>query len=87
MGKLDLLIAVMTKFTDIKLDSSDVYTNISRGVQVNEPGIDLGCIGAIMSSRMNTPLGQTIWLGEVSLTGVVKNIFMLDRRITEAVKL
>ncbi len=86
-GKLDLLIAVLTKFTNAKLESSDVYLNVSRGLTVSEPGIDLACLAAIMSSKKEKPLGRRIYLGEVSLTGVIKNTFLLDRRIQEAIKL
>ncbi|MBP6981687.1 DNA repair protein RadA [Candidatus Gracilibacteria bacterium] len=86
-GKLDLLIAVMTKFTDTKLESYDVYMNIGRGFSITEPGVDLACIAAMMSSRQDMSLGRTIFLGEVSLTGVVKSVFFLEKRITEAVKL
>ncbi|MBX9809763.1 DNA repair protein RadA [Candidatus Gracilibacteria bacterium] len=86
-GKLDLLIAVMTKFTKLDLESHDVYLNIARGIQSSEPGIDLACIAAISSSKKEKPLGKTIYLGEVSLTGVVKNVLFLDRRLTEASKL
>lgn len=86
-GKLELIIAVMTKFTNIQLESYDVYLNIARGIQVSEPGVDLACIAAITSSKKEKPTGKTIYLGEVSLTGVVKNVLFLDRRLTEAAKL
>ncbi len=86
-GKLDLLIAVITKFTSTKLDNSDVYLNVARGLSLNEPGVDLACIAALQSSKNNTSLGKTIFLGEVSLTGVVKNVFLLERRLKEAEKL
>lgn len=85
--KLDLLIAVMTKFTKLDLESHDVYLNIARWIQSSEPWIDLACIAAISSSKKEKPLGKTIYLGEVSLTGVVKNVLFLDRRLTEASKL
>lgn len=85
--KLDLLIAVMTKFTDTKLESYDVYMNIGRGFSITEPGVDLACVAAMMSSRQNHSLGKTIFLGEVSLTWVIKSVFFLEKRITEAVKL
>ncbi len=85
--KLDLLIAVMTKFTDTKLESYDVYMNIGRGFSITEPGVDLACVAAMMSSRQNLSLGKTIFLWEVSLTGVIKSVFFLEKRITEAVKL
>lgn len=87
IGKLDLLIAVVNTFTDLKLESYDVYLNIGRWIQASEPWIDLACIAAIMSSRSKTPLRKTIWLWEVSLTGVIKNISQLERRMNEAVKL
>lgn len=86
-GKLDLLIAVMTKFTSTKLDNSDVYLNVARGLSLSEPGVDLACIAALVSSKNNSSLGKTIFLGEVSLTGVVKNVFLLEKRLKEAEKL
>ena len=86
-AKLELLIAVMTKFTDTKLESYDVYTNIGRWFSLTEPGVDLACVAALMSSKSNTSLGDTLYLGEVSLTGVVKTVFLLEKRIIEAAKL
>jgi DNA repair protein RadA/Sms len=86
-GRVDLLIAVIQKFTTMKLETYDVYTNVGRGLSLSDPGIDLACIAAILSSRMDVPLRGTIWLGEVSLTGIVKPVNMLERRISEAAKL
>lgn len=85
--KLDLLVAVMTKFADMKLDSSDVYINVARGINLTEPWVDLACVMAIVSSKQNISLGRTIFLGEVSLTGVVKNVFLCEKRLNEAAKL
>ena len=59
---------MLTKFTNAKLESSDVYLNVSRGLTVSEPGIDLACLAAILSSKKEKPLGRRIYLGEVSLT-------------------
>lgn len=42
---------------------------------------------AIVSSKNSTPLGKTIFIGEVSLTGVIKNVFLAEKRIFEAAKL
>lgn len=86
-GKTDLLIAVLSKWSDTKLDSYDVYVNVARGLSISEPGIDLATIAAIVSSKKNKPLGRRVFLGEVSLTGVVKNVFGLQKRVDEAVKL
>lgn len=85
--KLELLIAVMTKFTDTKLESYDVYMNIWRWFSLTEPWVDLACVAAMMSSKSGKSLWDTIYLGEVSLTGVVKSVYFLEKRILEAVKL
>jgi DNA repair protein RadA/Sms len=86
-GKLDLLIAVMSKFTQSKLENSDVYLNVSRGLSLTEPGVDLAAIAALISSKKNMSLGRSIFLGEVSLTWVVKNVYLLEKRLYEARKL
>ncbi len=86
-GKIDLLLAVLSKYTDLKLESYDVYANIGRGLTVSEPGIDLALAAAIISSKKNLPLGNRLFLGEISLTGLVKHIYSLERRIDEAIKL
>jgi DNA repair protein RadA/Sms len=56
IGKLDLILAVMEKFTSIKLESSDVYINIGRGLSLADPGIDLAIVAAIMSSKKSLHL-------------------------------
>lgn len=86
-GKVDLLIAVLSKWSDTKLESYDVYVNVARGLSISEPGIDLATVAAIISSKKGKPLGRRIFLGEISLTGIVKNIFGLQKRVDEAVKL
>ena len=86
-GKIDILIAVLSKWSDTKLESYDVYVNVARGLSISEPGIDLATVAAIISSKNNKPLGRRIFLGEISLTGIVKNIFGLQKRVDEAVKL
>lgn len=86
-GKIDLLLAVLSKYTDLKLESYDVYANIGRGLTVAEPGIDLALAAAVISSKKNLPLGNRLFLGEISLTGLVKHIYSLEKRIDEAIKL
>ena len=85
--KIDLLLAVISKFMSLKLESYDVYLNIGRGLTLSEPGIDLACVAAILSSKKEKTVGDIIWLWEVSLTGMVKSVYMLERRIMEAYKL
>lgn len=86
-GKLELLLAVMMKFTKTKLDSSDVYLNIAHGITLREPWVDLACIAALVSSKNNVPTGKVLYFWEVSLTGVIKNTLFLEKRLFEAEKL
>lgn len=85
--KLDLLIAILTKFTDVKLDSYDVYINVSRWINSQEPWIDLATIAAIVSSKKWKPLWKTVFIWEVSLTWIAKNVMQLEKRINESMKL
>ncbi len=85
--KIDLLLAVISKFLSLKLESYDVYLNIWRGLTLSEPWIDLACVASILSSKKEKTVGDIIWLWEVSLTGMVKSVYMLERRIMEAYKL
>lgn len=86
-GKLDLLIAVISRFTKVNLESYDTYLNVARGLTIQEPGTDLASIAAIISSKLAKPLGNIVLLWEVSLTGLIKPVAQIRRRIDEAVKL
>ncbi len=87
-SKLDLIIAVLGKYSQVKLDSHDVYSNISRWLKIDEPWIDLAICASIISSKNNKIIPKNaIFLGEISLTWNIKNIFNLDKRIKEALKL
>ena len=55
-GKLDLLLAVLSKWTEVKTESHDVYLNVGRGMTLSEPGADLASDAAIASSRKEHPL-------------------------------
>lgn len=85
--KLDLLIAVINKFTDVKLESYDVYVNIGRWLSIQEPWIDLWIIASIISSKTWKPLDDIVFIWEVSLTWIVKNVMRLKKRVEEAKKL
>ncbi|MDD5769817.1 MAG: DNA repair protein RadA [Candidatus Gracilibacteria bacterium] len=86
--KLDLILAVLGKYSKVNLDSYDVYVNIVRGIKVDEPGIDLSIGASIISSKLNKSISRnTIFIGEISLTGRIKNCFSIEKRIKEAIKL
>ncbi len=65
-----------------------MYTNITRGIKVDEPGIDLALIAAIISSKSGKKISRdTIFVGEVSLTGKIKPVQNLEKRLKEAEKI
>lgn len=87
-GKLDLIIAVLGKYSRVNLDSYDVYANIVRWIKVDEPGIDLSIWASIISSKLVKPIPRnTVFIWEISLTWRIKNCFNLEKRVKEAIKL
>lgn len=79
--------ATIAKFCRINLDSDDVYVNVSHGLSVGEPAVDLAIVAALLSSDQKKPLNHALFLGEISLTGVIKPVAQLERRLEEAKKL
>jgi len=87
-AKLDLIIAVLWKYTPVKLESYDVYANISRGLSLSEPGLDLAIAASIISSKLGKTLSKKyIFIWEISLTGKIKNVMFLEKRIKQAEKM
>ena len=87
-NRLTLLIAVLEKRTGLPLGNQDVYLNIVGGIKINEPALDLGIILAVSSSFKNIPIpNDVIAIGEVGLTGEVRSVNQMEKRIKEAEKL
>ena len=87
-NRLTLLIAVLEKKAGLMLNSQDVYLNVVSGLKVNEPAADLGIMMVTASSFKNIPIPKDmIILGEVGLTGEVRRINMIEKRVKEAEKL
>ena len=87
-NRLTLLIAVLEKKAGMLLNSQDIYLNVVGGLKVNEPAVDLGVIMVTASSFKNIPIPKDmIILGEVGLTGEVRRINLIEKRIKEAEKL
>ena len=87
-SKLDLIIAVLGKYTAIKLESYDVYINLARGMNIEEPGIDLSIAASIISSKQNKALSKkALFVGEISLTWKIKNVMHLEKRLKEGEKM
>lgn len=87
-NRLTLLIAVLEKRAGMALGNQDVYMNIVGGIRINEPALDLGIVLATASSFKNMPIpNDSIAIGEVGLTGEVRNVNMIEKRIKEAEKM
>jgi len=84
-NRLNMLLALLEKKIDLPLNSYDVFINISGGIKVKESSADLAVIAAIISSFRNRPISkETVFIGEVSLTGEIKDVFSLETRLKEA---
>lgn len=83
-NRLGMLLALLEKKLDLPLATYDVFVNISGGIKINEPSADLAVIAAILSSYRDRELSaQTLFLGEVSLTGEIREVSGLSQRLKE----
>jgi DNA repair protein RadA/Sms len=86
--RLALLVAVLEKRMGVMLGQYDVFVNVAGGVRVEEPAVDLGIASSIISSMRDTPVdSQTVAVGEIGLSGEVRTISQVDKRVQEATKL
>ena len=87
-NRLAVLIAVIEKRAGIGIGTHDVYLNVVSGIRIVEPAVDLGIILACTSSYKNISIPQdVVAIGEVGLTGEVRAVNMIEKRIKEAEKL
>ena len=87
-NRLTLLIAVLEKKAGLMLGNQDVYLNIVGGIKINEPAIDLGVVLSVASSFKNISISpELVAIGEVGLTGEVRAVNLIEKRIKEAEKL
>jgi len=83
-NRLGMLLALLEKKLDLPLGTYDVFINISGGIKISEPSADLAIIAAILSSYRDRELSaQTLFLGEVSLTGEIREVPSLGQRLKE----
>ncbi len=88
LRRLSMLLAVLEKRCGFRLGIKDVFINIAGGISVQDPGIDLALVCAILSSNEDLPIPQTVcFAGEVGLTGEIRPVSRIEQRISEAEKL
>ncbi|RXJ79585.1 DNA repair protein RadA [Aliarcobacter skirrowii] len=84
-NRLTMLLALLEKKLDLPLNNYDVFVNISGGIKIKESSADLAVIASIISSFRNRPISkESVFIGEVSLTGEIKDVYSLDIRLKEA---
>ena len=86
--RLNMLLAVLEKRAGFKLSSKDVFLNITGGIKIEDPAMDLAVVSAILSSNFNIPLQKRIcFAAEIGLSGELRSVPKIDQRINEAEKL
>lgn len=84
-NRLTMLLALLEKKLDLPLNNYDVFINISGGIKIKESSADLAVIAAIISSFRDRPISkESVFVGEVSLTGEIKDVYSMDLRLKEA---
>lgn len=86
--RLNMILAVLEKRAGFRLGTKDVFLNITGGISINDPAIDLAVVAAILSSNEDIPIGEGYcFAGEVGLSGEIRPVNRVDQRIQEAEKL
>ena len=88
LRRLSMLLAVLEKRCGFRLGVKDVFLNIAGGIKVEDPGIDLALVCAVLSSNEDMPISPKVcFAGEVGLSGEIRPVNRIDQRISEAEKL
>jgi DNA repair protein RadA/Sms len=84
-NRLTMLLALLEKKLDLPFNGYDVFVNIAGGIKIHETAADLAIVAAIISSFRNRPISsETIFIGEVSLVGDVRDVYNIEQRLKEA---
>lgn len=87
-NRLLLLVAVLSKRVGLNLSNQDVFVNVVGGLRINEPAVDLAVATAIASSFRNAPVAPDLAIvGEIGLSGELRSVTQIERRLKEAAKL
>lgn len=88
LRRLNMLLAILEKRCGFQLSIKDVFLNLTGGIKVEDPAMDLAVISAILSSNENRTIPTHVcFAAEVGLTGEVRPVTRIDQRIAEAQKL
>jgi len=87
-NRLTMLMAVLEKRVGLQLSNYDAYINVVGGIKLDEPACDMGIAVAVASSFKNASVDkECVFIGEIGLTGEIRGVSHIDKRISEAVRL
>jgi len=87
-GRLLLIVAVLSKRAGLRLGNQDIIANVTGGIRIGEPAADLGIALAIASSFKDMAVDpQLAVVGELGLSGELRAVSQLDRRVAEAARM
>jgi DNA repair protein RadA/Sms len=88
LNRVNLLVAMLERRTKLKLSDRDIYINVVGGIRLSEPAVDLAVCVAIASAAKGLQLKKNaVVFGEVGLSGEVRHVPFLEKRIREAIKM
>ncbi len=88
LNRVILMIAVLEKRARVGLSNYDVYVNVAGGLRIDETAIDLGLCAAIATGKKDMQIpSDMVFIGEIGLSGELRNVSQLEKRIAEAAKL
>ncbi|MBM6594140.1 DNA repair protein RadA [Microvirga pudoricolor] len=87
-NRLSMILAVLEAHGGLKLGMHDVYLNVAGGLRITEPAADLAAAAALVSSLSGSPLPpDTVYFGEMGLSGAIRPVAQAQARYKEAAKL
>lgn len=88
LRRTHMLLAVLEKRCGFKIGMKDVFLNITGGIRVEDPALDMGVICSILSSHEDIPISyKTCFAAEVGLSGEIRAVSRIEQRVSEAAKL
>jgi len=86
--RLNMLLAILEKRLNLKMGMQDVFLNITGGLRIDDPALDLGVVCALISSYIDLPIpSHTCFTGEVGLAGEVRPVDRIEQRVAEAARI
>ena len=88
LRRFQMLLAVIEKRLGLQLNKKDIFLNIAGGLKISDPAADLTVIAAVISSNFDKAIiNNTCFIGEIGLSGQIRPVAFVEKRITEALRL